>query len=232
MQGLDVKVDAAVGIIRIARPEKRNALTRDMMRGIADTVARLEREGARALVLTGTSEVFTSGADLDEFSFDETDLAIEDGLATAADAVAGVAVPTIAAIEGPCLGAGVELAVSCDVRIAGEGATFMIPATRLGILYRPDGLARIERAVGRQTTARLFLLNETIDGDGAVSAGLAALLTERGGALALAKQLAGHAAGLHADAIGATKRLLDTLHEATPDTEHWNEIRKRLLRRA
>lgn len=232
MQGLDVTVDAAVGIIRIARPEKRNALTRDMMLGIADAVARLEGEGVRALVLTGTSDVFTSGADLGEFSFDESDLAIEDSLAAAADAVAGVSVPTIAAIEGPSLGAGVELAVSCDVRIAGEGATFMIPATRLGILYRPDGLARIERAVGRQTTARLFLLHETIGADGAVSAGLVARLTERGSALVLARQLAEHAAGLHADAVEATKRLLDTFHEVTPDTEDWLEIRKRLLRRA
>ena len=137
-----ITTHGTVGEIRLDRPDKRNALSKLAMSGLADAVDELVEAGSRAIILTGSSTVFSAGADLSELSMTEADLEVEDGLAAAAGRLADAPVPTIAAIEGPCLGAGVELAAACDVRVAGEGAYFMIPATRLGILYRPDGIDR------------------------------------------------------------------------------------------
>ncbi len=128
-----ITTHGTVGEIRLDRPDKRNALSKADMLALADAVDELVEAGSSAVILTGSSTVFSAGADLSELSMTEADLEVEDGLAAAADRLAGVPVPTIAAIEGPCLGAGVELAAACDVRVAGEGAYFMIPAARLGI---------------------------------------------------------------------------------------------------
>ena len=109
-----------VGEIRIDRPDKRNALSKADMLTLADAVDELVNAGSRAIILAGSDAVFTAGADLSELSMTETDLEVEDGLAAAAGRLAGVSVPTIAAVEGPCLGAGVELAAACDVRVAAK----------------------------------------------------------------------------------------------------------------
>ncbi len=219
-----ITTEGRVGVIRFDRPEKRNALTRASLVALPAAIDHLVESGSRAIILTGSESIFTAGADLTELSFREADLDVESGLAAAADRLASVEVPTFAAIEGPCLGAGVELATACDVRVAGQGSTFMIPAARLGILYRPAGVARLLRTLGAETTRRLLLANETIGPNG-----IAGVLVPDGSALAAARELADQSAGLVPGAVAATKQLMVEIETSISAGMDWDEVRRRLL---
>lgn len=213
-----------VGEIRMDRPDKRNALSKADMLALAEAVDELVEAGSRAIVFAGSGSVFTAGADLSELSMTETDLEVEDGLAAAAARLANVLVPTIAAIEGPCLGAGVELAAACDVRVAGEGAYFMIPAARLGILYRPDGIERLLRVLGPAVTRRLLILNDRLS-----SHEVADIVVADGSALSKARELAGQSVDLVPQAVAATKELIVELETTGSAATTWDEVRRRLL---
>lgn len=219
-----ITTHGTVGEIRLDRPDKRNALSKLAMSGLADAVDELVEAGSRAIILTGSSTVFSAGADLSELSMTEADLEVEDGLAAAAGRLADAPVPTIAAIEGPCLGAGVELAAACDVRVAGEGAYFMIPATRLGILYRPDGIDRLLRVLGPERTRRLLLLNDRLGSYEVVD-----IVVTDGLALSKARELAGQALELVPGAVAATKELIVELETTGSAATKWDEVRRRLL---
>ncbi len=219
-----ITTHGTVGEIRLDRPDKRNALSKLAMSALADAVDELVEAGSRAIILTGSSTVFSAGADLSELSMTEADLEVEDGLAAAAARLAGAPVPTIAAIEGPCLGAGVELAAACDVRVAGEGAYFMIPATRLGILYRPDGIDRLLRVLGPERTRRLLLLNDRLGSHEVVD-----IVVPDGSALSKARELAGRSLDLVPEAVAATKELMLELETTGSAATKWDEVRRRLL---
>ena len=184
---------------------------------------------AHVVVLTGSESVFSAGADLSEFTGTSEDLVVEQGLADAAEAIHDAPVPVIAAIEGACLGAGVELTAACDVRLAGEGAFFEIPAARLGILYRPDGVGRLLAVGGRQLVARLFLLNERLGATDMHAAGYVGRLVPAGHAFEVAMELARHAATLVPESVTATKRLIGELATEVPAGEDWDEVRRMLL---
>ena len=230
MSDLAITVEQGIGTVRFDRSAKRNALTGDMMVRLGAAIPAVMDQGARVVLVTGGPDMFTAGADLSEFTNSEADLEVEERLAAAADALAAAPVPTIAAIEGPCLGAGVELALACDVRVAGRGAFFMIPATKFGILYRPEGVTRIERALGYQTAARLFLLNERLHAEDAWAADVVGVLTDTGEAYRVAHGLAVHAASLHSGSVEATKRLMREIHTGEPSGEDWDEVRRNLAR--
>ncbi|MBK5269210.1 MAG: enoyl-CoA hydratase/isomerase family protein [Acidimicrobiia bacterium] len=220
-----ITTEGRVGVIRFDRPKKRNALTKAALVALPIAIDQLVESGSRAIILTGSGSIFTAGADLTELSFTEADLDVESGLAAAADRLASVQVPTFAAIEGPCLGAGVELATACDVRVAGQGSTFMIPAARLGILYRPAGVNRLLRTLGAETTRRLLLVNETLG-----PYGIAGVLVPDGSALATARELADQAAGLVPGAVAATKQLMVEIETSISAGMDWDEVRRRLLK--
>jgi enoyl-CoA hydratase/carnithine racemase len=219
-----ITTEGRVGVIRFDRPKKKNALTKAALVALPAAIDHLVERGSRAIILTGSDSIFTAGADLTELSFTEADLDLESGLAAAADRLASVKVPTFAAIEGPCLGAGVELAAACDVRVAGQGSTFMIPAARLGILYRPAGVARLLRTLGAETTRRLLLVNETLGPNG-----IAGVLVPDGEALARARELADQAAGLVPGAVAVTKQLMVEIETSISAGMDWDQVRRHLL---
>lgn len=205
MSDLAISRTDQVGLIRFDRPTKKNALTRSTLQAIPTAVADLTSAGVRAVVLSGSDTVFTAGADLTEFDVSGADRDVELRLADAADAIANAPIPIIAAIEGPCLGAGVELALACDVRVAGEGATFMIPAAKFGIVYRSEGVKRIVTVVGDETARRLLLLHETLAADQ-----LAGLVVNDGTAQEQAIKMAGHVATLDPQAVSALKASINS----------------------
>lgn len=203
MSDLVVNMVDLVGVVRFDRPAKKNALTRSTLQAIPLAVSQLVADGARSIVLAGSDTVFTAGADLAEFDVSGADMEVEQRLADAADALAATPVPVIAAIEGPCLGAGVEIALSCDMRVAGAGARFMIPAAKFGITYRSDGMRRVVNVVGDETARRLFLLHETLG-----PASMAGVVVDDGTAIDRALQMAAHVATLDAQAVAAMKASL------------------------
>jgi enoyl-CoA hydratase/carnithine racemase len=159
---LEVDLDDMVATVAIANPAKRNALDLDMWRALPPIMAALGSDGrVRVVVLRGTgSSAFASGADIAEFETVRADAAggraYEAANEAAFRAVAHCPKPVIAMIRGFCLGGGVGLAASCDLRVAEAGATFGIPAARLGVGYPPDAMGLLVAAIGPAAAKDLF----------------------------------------------------------------------------
>jgi enoyl-CoA hydratase len=149
----------------------------------------------------------------------------------AIDAVLATPVPVIAAIEGPCLGAAVDLALACDVQVAGRTAWLQVPAVRLGLLYNPRAVARLHRTLARATTSRLLLLGERFDAPAAQQAGLVGEVVETGRAVERAAELATRVP-LGTRAVRETRALLADLDAGAYRLDHWRQRRVELLNSA
>lgn len=161
----------APGLLRwtLHHPRKRNALTPAMLAWLARRVAELAGE---VVLLTGEGNSFCAGFDLDALP-DVTagDDPPDDALARTTAALRRADATLIAVLHGHVFGAGVELACSCDLRIARDDTRFTIPAARLGIVYHADGVALVHHVLGAAITQRLLLLGETVHVDELLRAG-------------------------------------------------------------
>jgi enoyl-CoA hydratase/carnithine racemase len=180
----DLTLDGAVARLRLDRPEARNAIPAFAWARLAQGCG--EAAGARLLILAGTSEAFCAGADLADFPALAADpnaatafrLAMRRGL----DALRDLPIATVAAIEGPCYGAGVALAMACDMRVAGPAARFAITPAKFGISYPQEDVARLVALVGPGQASRLLLGAGSIDAAEAARIGLVELETTDVGA--------------------------------------------------
>ena len=183
------------------------------------------------MILTGGDDTFSAGMDLAEIGNGVDDLRIDEAIAATTEAIRKLGIPVIAAIEGPCFGAALDIAVACDVRFAGNGAIFGIPAVRLGLLYRPDGIADIVATLGRETASRLLILGERIRAEEAMEARMVSRVVNRGESLKAALALAEASVGSPIEAQRATKQLINEVaHRRGSDLGRWEEIRTELLR--
>lgn len=201
----------SVAVITINDPERRNALTIDLSRELEDKVAEAERE-ANALIITGAPPAFCAGADLTQLgnSKDEGLRKIYAGFL----AVANATIPTIAAVNGAAVGAGLNLALAADVRIAGPKARFDARFLQLGIHPGGGMTWMLQRIVGPQTATAMTLLGQILDADQAVAHGLAYDKAED--PVAKAHELARAAAEAPAElvrTIKATMRATDAMHD-------------------
>lgn len=159
---LAVTLDGAVATVAVDNPEKRNAIDLDMWRALPPVMTALDAdERVRAVILRGAGRgAFASGADIAEFSTVRADAAggraYEAANEAAFWAVAHCAKPVIAAIRGYCLGGGFGLALACDLRIAEDGASFGIPAARLGVGYPPGAMSLVVAVLGAAAAKDLF----------------------------------------------------------------------------
>jgi len=167
------------GLVRtltLARPERRNALDPEHLRALADAVTQAGFDDAvRVLVVTGQGTSFCAGYDLGvPLTPDEG--AAPDALVMQAMAlVRACPLPVLARVNGPTFGAGLELAISCDLRIASEQASFCLPPAKLGIAYAPEGLSRLVSLTGTAAARRLAFTGEVIT---AARAGVIGLVDE------------------------------------------------------
>jgi enoyl-CoA hydratase len=201
----------SVAVITINDPERRNALTVDLSKELADKVGEAERE-ANALVITGAPPAFCAGADLTQLgnSKDEGLKRIYQGFL----AVANAKIPTIAAVNGAAVGAGLNLALAADVRIAGPKARFDARFLQLGIHPGGGMTWMLQRLVGPQTATAMTLFGQILDADQAVALGLAYARAED--PLTVAKELAKASAEAPAElvrTIKATMRATDAMHD-------------------
>ena len=172
--------DAAegVGIVTFNNPAKRNALSLDMWDGLAASLTAFAADPAiRAVVLTGAGDkAFVSGADISQFEAERHNAAASEAYsqrsAAARALLAGFAKPVIACIRGFCIGGGLQVAMSADIRIAAEGSSFGIPAARLGIAYGLDGLRNLVALVGPAQARLLMFTGARIDAAEALRIGL------------------------------------------------------------
>ncbi|WP_232664123.1 enoyl-CoA hydratase [Pseudonocardia sp. TRM90224] len=186
---ITVSVAERVGVIELARPERRNALDVAHCRDLAAAVEEVLAAGVGAVVVTGAGTSFCSGADLDEVYSD----GFRDALRTALDALVAAPVPVMAAVNGPAIGAGTQLAIACDLRVVSPEAVFAVPTARIGLAVDPWTVERIAQLAGGATARALLLACDRIGADLALARGLADRIGHRDAALALAAEIAGFA---------------------------------------
>jgi enoyl-CoA hydratase/carnithine racemase len=151
-----------VSRLRISNPERRNALDHEILDALAEALPQLNREaGSRCVLITGAPPIFSAGYDLagiSEETFErDAEALVAHPFQAAIEAIAGHPWPTVAAINGHCLGGGLELAISCDLRICAASAKLGMPPATLGLIYSHTGLRRFLDTVGLARTKELFL---------------------------------------------------------------------------
>lgn len=213
-----VTVSDGVALITINDPDHRNAITDDISAALRTAVENVEDDLAvHAVVVTGAGKAFCAGANLGALG-----AATAKGLHRLYDgfvAVADCTLPTIAAVNGPAVGAGLNLALACDVRIAGPKAVFDPRFQKLG-LHPGGGMTwMLQRAVGPEIARAALLFGMRFDAAAAVRHGLALDVADNPVGVALA--LAAGPASAPRDVVVATKATMRaTIHPGAVDTDH------------
>ena len=201
--------DKGVLLIKLNRPEARNALTTALLLELATELeAAQDNDDIRAVVLYGNDSVFAAGADLKEMAKLDAVGVLQDARPKIWKRIYDFKKPMIAAVNGYCLGGGCELAMHADIIIAGESAEFGQPEINLGIIPGAGGTQRLIRTVGKSLAMKMCLSGEFIDADVAVASGLAAEKTADDQTLERALQLAGRIAKKAPLAVQQAKEVL------------------------
>ena len=184
-----------VGLVRINRPAARNALNLEVRRLLAHHLTAMGGDPAiRCIVITGNETAFAAGADIKEMAGAGAIEMLLRGTHQLWRAIAACPKPVIAAVNGYALGGGCELAMTCDIIIAGEGARFGQPEVKIGIVPGGGGTQRLPRAVGKYKAMRYLLTGDFISAKAAFGMGLVSEIVADAEvekrALALAQQIA------------------------------------------
>jgi enoyl-CoA hydratase/carnithine racemase len=167
----------AVARVRIHNPKKRNALDHEILDGLAELLPRLDRGiEVRCVVISGSPGHFSAGYDIgsiSEQSFEsDAEALVAHPFHAAIEVLAAHPWPTVAAIGGDCLGGGLELAITCDLRVCAENARLGMPPVKLGLIYGHTGLRRFLDTVGLTHTKELFLTGSNLGAGRAREIGL------------------------------------------------------------
>lgn len=170
--------DGAIATVVIDSPARRNALSVEIALGLQDAMAALDADPAiRCVILRGAGgRAFSAGADISEFAtwrVNKRRGRIYAGILGAAlEAVRTCRHPTIALIEGDCVGGGLGVAVMCDLRVCGASSRFGVPVKRLGLVESPDELAPLVAKLGANAMLEILLLGEVFGAEDALRLGL------------------------------------------------------------
>jgi enoyl-CoA hydratase len=181
--------DERVRVVTIVRPERANALDAAHWTELADALNEANGDGARAIVLTGAGRSFCAGGDLHEPDYDALLKSCEDCMTALTSSPA----PVIAYVNGPAIGAGLQLAVTCDLRVASPAAKFAIPAAAISRLVHPGVIRRMSALAGVGAATALLIGGETVTADRAYQLGLVDRIGEVDAALDWAGEIAGYA---------------------------------------
>lgn len=197
----------SLAIVRLNRPEKLNALTREMLLSLSDAFKTIANESdTRAVILTGSGErAFCAGTDIAELKEQDEDAAREVASRgqEVCDQIEGCVVPVIAAINGLAAGGGFELALACHIRFASSNARFSLPETKLGLIPGYGGTQRLAREIGQGRALEMMLTGRTLSAQEALKYGLVNRVTEPAALLPESELLAGEIAQLAPLAIRA-----------------------------
>jgi enoyl-CoA hydratase len=165
--------EGAVGVVLLNRPEQLNALSTALMECLSEALAGLDAdETIRAIVIGGSEQVFAAGADIGEL-LDATPVDLYlDRRIEHWDRIRAVTKPIVAAVSGHCLGGGCELAMTCDLIVASETASFGQPESALGLIPGAGGTQRLTRAVGKAVAMDVVLSGRRLTAAEALAAGL------------------------------------------------------------
>jgi enoyl-CoA hydratase/carnithine racemase len=214
------RIDGGTGHLIFNNPAKRNAVSLEMWQAVADAIDDFEANpDIRVLVVSGAGgKAFASGADISKF---ESERASADAVARydKAGAAAQKKIqefprPVIAKIEGYCVGGGVGLAISCDIRICGDTSKFAVPAAKLGLGYRASGVRRLVDLVGPSFAKEIFYTARMFDSGEALAMGLVNRVVPVAG---LEDYVADYAAAITANAPLTIAALKATVEELVKD---------------
>ena len=221
--------DGAIVTLTLNRPERRNPISeREVVDAIVSAVDRMNQDGSvRAAILTGAGSAFSSGGDLRAMAA-ETDNRARQPVKTPSYYKHGIQrlplaferldVPIIAAVNGPAIGAGLDLACMCDIRIAGQSARFAESFVKVGLIAGDGGAWLLPRAVGFSKACEMAFTGDTINADEALACGLVSRVVPDGELLAAARALAERIATNPAASLRMTKRLLIEGRQTRMDT--------------
>jgi len=167
----------AVARLTISNPERRNALDHEILDALAEALPQLDQGiETRCVLLTGAPPLFSAGYDIasiPEQTFErDAEALVAHPFHAAMEALARHPWPTVAAINGHCLGGGLELAITCDLRVCAAGAKLGMPPAKLGLIYGHTGLRKFLETIGLPYTKELFLTGRNLDGERAERIGL------------------------------------------------------------
>jgi enoyl-CoA hydratase len=166
---IKVRMEGDCCQITLARPEKANALTQEMLESVARAATEATASGAKVLILTGEGKVFSAGADLDGM---KSGLGLSPAWEAASGAVAAFPGLTIAALNGTLAGGAMGVALACDLRIAVPSAQFFYPVMRLGYRPQPSDPGRLAALVGPSRAKMILLAGQRVDAETALAWGL------------------------------------------------------------
>jgi enoyl-CoA hydratase/carnithine racemase len=204
-------------LITFQREEKLNAISTAVERALLEALDGAEVRESRCVVFTGGERAFSAGADLKE-EREESPSGIDAYYRDTGDVyerIAALPQPTFSAVSGWCLGAGFELALATDFRVADESAVFGLPEVELGIVPSSGGTYRLVRTVGPARAKELMLLRPRVDAAEAFRLGLVTELAPAGQALTRALELAEQVAALPPLAASAAKQAANAIAESS-----------------
>jgi enoyl-CoA hydratase len=197
MQSVSVETRDRAAIVTIERPDRRNAVDGATARQLYDAFKAFDAdEGLDVAILQGRGEAFCAGADLKAISTGSGNPIAPDGdFGPMGCTRLRLSKPVIAAVEGPAVAGGLEVACWCDLRVAAEGAVFGVFCRRFGVPLIDLGTVRLPRLIGGSRAMDLILTGRPVEAEEAVAIGLANRLAPRGGALEAALELARQISG-------------------------------------
>jgi enoyl-CoA hydratase/carnithine racemase len=206
--------EPAQGVARltIANPERRGALDHELLDALAGHARTLD---ARCLVIRGSGPVFSAGYDIGDLEDQEFEESAERLVAhpfhDAIEALEAYRYPVIAEINGHAIGGGLELALTCDIRVAARTARFAMPPAKLGLIYSHTGLRKFIDVCGPANTAELFHVGETVDATRACAMGLVNEAVDPDELEARVLELAARIAANAPLSLAGNKRIIRTL---------------------
>jgi enoyl-CoA hydratase/carnithine racemase len=219
--------EPAEGVARltISNPERRGALDHELLDALAGHARTLD---ARCLVIRGTGTVFSAGYDIGNLEEPEFQQSAERLVAhpfhDAIEALEAYQYPVVGEINGHAIGGGLELALTCDIRIASSAARFAMPPAKLGLIYSHTGLRKFIDVCGPANTAELFHVGESVDAARALAMGLVNQVAEPDELDARVNDLAGKIAANAPLSLAGNKRVIRTLREQPLPAEVEREL--------
>ncbi len=221
MEGSKVlfSLDQGVAMLTLNRPEARNALDTGLVRELHDRLEwMMTAEDVRAVVLTGAGPAFCAGADLKQRQRMAPEEVVDhtNAILQCTNLLEQLPMPVIAAINGPAMAGGMEMALACDLRMAARGATMGLPEVTLGIFPGAGAPLRLPFLVGRGWTKLLVLSGQSITAEEAHRVGLVEILSSAETLVDDARSLAARIAQYNPVAVRSVKALINAVDEMSP----------------
>lgn len=211
-----VETRGRVGLITFNRPQALNAFNNQLMSEVMDALAAFDSDDAiGAMVITGNEKAFAAGADIKEMADKSAQEMKEADHVAVFGRIRSVEKPVIAAVSGWALGAGCEVALSCDMLIASETAKFGLPELTIGVIPGAGGTQRLTRAVGKAIAMEMILNNRTITAQDAYQFGMVNHVVPVSDYLNEAIKLADEIASRAPVAVRAAKKMINASYDSS-----------------